>query len=259
MDRNGTKWSREETILAFELYCRTAFSKISSKNPEVIALAQLIGRTPGSVALKMHNLAHYDPKLQDRNVTAMSHTSKLDKEIFFEFSEKWLDLSYQAQVIRASIQNLELPKIIDIGDIESIPPGEYREAVTKARIGQYFFRTAILNSYGNKCCITGVEQTALLNASHIKPWSVCDEQTERTNPRNGLCLNALHDRAFDRGLITIDNKYRIIVSEKIRKTHMDEDTKAWFLGYENKQISLPDKFLPSKEFIEYHNDMVFLG
>lgn len=77
-DRTNPNWSREETILAFDLYCRTPFGKIGKKNPDIIELAGLIGRTPGSVALKMHNLAHHDPVLQQRNITALSHGSKLD-------------------------------------------------------------------------------------------------------------------------------------------------------------------------------------
>ena len=102
-ERMGIKWSREETILAFDLYCRTPFRKISQGNPEIIELAQLLGRTPGAVGLKMHNLAHYDPELQKRNITAMAHGSKLDGEIFSEFSMDWTNLSYQAQLIRAKI------------------------------------------------------------------------------------------------------------------------------------------------------------
>ena len=51
VDRTGIKWSREEIILAFDLYCRTPFGKISQGNPEIIKLAQLLGRTPGSVGL----------------------------------------------------------------------------------------------------------------------------------------------------------------------------------------------------------------
>ena len=73
MGRNGEKWNREETILAFELYCRTPCSKISQSNKEIQELAELLGRTPGSVGLKMHNLAHFDPELQKRNVSAMAH------------------------------------------------------------------------------------------------------------------------------------------------------------------------------------------
>ena len=99
----------------------------------------------------------------------------------------------------------------------------------------------------------------LLIASHIKPWSVSDEKTERTNPRNGLCLNALHDKAFDKGLITIDPSYHIVFSKHLADVYMDEQTKEWFESYRGKEIILPDKFLPGKDFIEYHNDVVFQG
>lgn len=256
-DRKGIKWSREETILAFDLYCRTPFGKISQGNPEIIKLAELLGRTPGSVGLKMHNLAHFDPELQKRNVTAMSHFSKLDEEVFIEFANDWTGLSYQAQIIRAKMQNQDISEIIDLGDIDEIPAGQYREQMMKARIGQYFFRMTVLNSYGNRCCVTGLTRFDLLVASHIKPWKVSDEQTERTNPCNGLCLNSLHDKAFDKGLITIDKNYRIIISRKIKSAEMDQETKQWFFGYEKRKIILPDKFLPGKDFIEYHNDVVF--
>ena len=102
-DKKGVRWSREEIILAFDLYCRTPFSKISQNNPEVIELANLLGRTPGSVGLKMHNLAHHDPELQKRNIVAMAHGSKLDGEVFAEFCNNWTELAYQAQVIKTKL------------------------------------------------------------------------------------------------------------------------------------------------------------
>ena len=256
-DRNGVKWSREETILAFELYCRTPFGKISQSNADIIELAALLGRTPGSVGLKMHNLAHYDPELQKRNVTAMAHGSKLDGEVYAEFAKNWTELSFQAQAIRAKMENKSIAEVVDVGDIEEIPVGEYRDRMMKARIGQYFFRISVLNSYGKRCCITGLSKEDLLVASHIKPWRVSNEQTERTNPCNGLCLNSLHDKAFDKGLITVSKDYRVIISNRVKDADMDERTKEWFMGYENKRIILPDKFLPGKHFLEYHNDVVF--
>ena len=250
-------WSREETILAYELYCRTPFGRIHSRNPEIIELANLIGRTSGSVALKMSNLARFDPELQKRNITAMPHGSKMDGLVFEEFSKDWQELSYQAQIIRAQLQNKDVAEIIGLEDIESIPSGEYRERMMKTRVGQYFFRKSVLNSYGNHCCITGINKAELLIASHIKPWAVSDEHTERTNPSNGLCLNALHDKAFDKGLITLDSQYRIIISNRIRDVEMDKETSAWFWKYDKQSIDLPDKFLPGKLFIEYHNDVIF--
>jgi len=83
--------------------------------------------------------------------------------------------------------------------------------------------------------------------------------TERTNPSNGLCLNSLHDKAFDRGLITITQDFQIQISNAVKNTDMDDRTREWFMSYKHRQIYLPDKFLPGKEFIEYHNDVIFQG
>ena len=87
---------------------------------------------------------------------------------------------------------------------------------------------------------------------------VSNEIDERTNPQNGLCLNALHDRAFDRGLITINSNYEIVISREIAEIDMDANTKAWFDSYNHKSIILPERYLPDKKFIEYHNDVVFI-
>ena len=258
-DRYRVKWTREETILAFDLYCKTPFSKISKTNKDIIALAKLLGRTPSSVGLKMANLAHYDPELIARNVSGMSNASKLDKEIVEEFNDDWEELSYQAQLIMAKYKNMDINSLNPELNIEQIPEGLDVETETKVRVGQYFFRLSVLNAYGNSCCITGFRSPELLTASHIKPWKDSDSKTERTNPSNGLCLNALHDRAFDRGLITLDKEYRVVFSKALSDINMDEKTREWFYSYEKQQIILPDKFLPGKNFIEYHNDVVFQG
>lgn len=258
-DRYREKWSREETILAFDLYCKTPFSKISKTNKKIIELASVIGRTPSSVGLKMANLAHYDPELIVENKKGMANGSKLDKEIFDEFSNNWEALSYQAQSILAEYKKTKIEELIPMMDIEAIPAGEYRDQVIKRRVGQYFFRMSVLSAYSNKCCVTGMNCPDLLIASHIKPWKDSDEKTERANPSNGLCLNALHDRAFDQGLITIDSEYRIINSKKLKDANMDECSREWFKSYDHKEIILPDKFYPDKLLIEYHNDMIFLG
>lgn len=220
-------------------------------------MAELIGRTPSAVGLKLSNLAHFDPELSARAVKGMSNASRLDKEIFEEFMNDWEELSYQAQIILAKYKCVDIQTLNPEFLIEGIPEGKYREIETKARVGQYFFRESVLSAYGNKCCITGLTEPQLLIASHIKPWSVCDKKTERTNPQNGLCLNALHDKAFDKGLITVDNNYNIVISPRISEIQMDRLSKEWFYSYDHKQIMLPEKFIPDKRFIEYHNDVIF--
>lgn len=257
--RNGNNWTREETILAFELYCRTPFSKINKNHPDIIELAKIIGRTPSAVGLKMSNLAACDPEILGRNLHGMSNGSKLDKEIFNEFVEDWESLSLLAQDIKAKYLDVDVDSIVPELSADLLPFGEYREQQTKARIGQYFFRMAVLNAYGNRCCITGLKNNILLRASHIKPWSVSDVKTERTNPCNGLCLNPFHDEAFDKGMITIDKSYRVVFSKELLETEMDSNTREWMLQYKDLKIAMPDKFYPGKDFIEYHNDVIFRG
>ena len=251
-------WTREETILAMDLYTRIPFSQIGKNNQEIIQLSHIINRTPDALALKMANLAHYDPELQERKVSGMSHTSKLDRIIYDEYSNNIEELSFTAQSILADMQHTSVDILLSELQLYDIPAGVDKDYQAKIRIGQYFFRMSVLMSYGNACCVTGLRNKELLVASHIKPWRVSDEKTERTNPSNGLCLNAMHDKAFDRGLITIDKDFHIINSRYLEEAVMDENTRQWF-DYNGKEIVLPDKFLPGKEFIEYHNDVIFQG
>ena len=51
----------------------------------------------------------------------------------------------------------------------------------------------------------------------------------------------------------------MIISSKLKNIEMDNDTRKWFMQYEYQKINLPDKFIPDKKFIEYHNDMIFQG
>jgi putative restriction endonuclease len=257
--RQGKKWSREETLLAFDLYCAVPFSKIDSHNPQIIGLANVLGRSAGSVALKMANLAHFDPEQQHRGISGMAHASKLDSGIYAEFLQNSSGIINEIAEIKEKYYPQSIVAEDDSLDYYDVPEGLDRKQLLKIRIGQNFFRKTVLNAYGNKCCITGLNLKEMLVASHIKPWRDSDEKNERTTPRNGLCLNPFHDKAFDQGFITIDTNYRVILSTQMKKVLMDENTKAWFYKYEGEQIILPRQFKPAKEFIQYHNDVIFKG
>lgn len=83
-------------------------------------------------------------------------------------------------------------------------------------MNQSFFRSRILSAYDYRCCVTGLTVRPLLVASHIIPWS--EDAANRLNPRNGLCLNALHDRAFDRGLMWIEPDFTIRFSPYLNES-----------------------------------------
>lgn len=245
----GQAWTRDELILAINLYCKIPFGKIDMRTLEVIQLAQQLGRTPGSISYKLANFASIDPSLPRKGA---SNVSKLDIEVWQEFFNNWEDLVFESEKKVAQIQNISLDKFVDI-DINNLPDGTTKESIVKSRVNQRFFRKMILSTYDYHCCITGLPIEELLIASHIVPWST--DKENRLNPTNGLCLNALHDKAFDSGLISFSDEYEMLISERIKK--YEPEKVNFFLRYDNQKINLPQRFLPNKVFLAYHRDNIF--
>ena len=250
----GRDWTRDELIVAFNLYCRIPFGRIHIRNPEIIDLAKVLGRTPSSVSWKLANFARLDPALQKRRIRGATHGSKAEEEIWEEFHQNWDALAFESQRLMAELKGVPPEALVPS---EIFPEGRTREAMVKTRLNQAFFRSAVLAAYDCKCCVTGLSIPEVLTASHIVPWAV--DTKNRTNPRNGLCLNAVHDRAFDCGLVTVSPDYRFRISSvpKKRIDSGDEVRQSLFLKYEGKEIALPSRFLPDGVFLNYHNVHVF--
>jgi predicted restriction endonuclease len=246
-------WTREELIVAFNLYCKIPFGRIHIRNPLVIELARAIGRTPSSVSWKLANFARLDPALQKRNIAGAAHGAKAEVEIWNEFRDDWEKRVFESERLLAQITG-HAKELED--ETKVFPEGKTREAMIRTRVNQGFFRAAVLAAYGSSCCITGCSIPELLNASHIVPWAV--DVKNRTNPRNGLCLNAIHDRAFDCGLLTVTPELKVRISAKARGKSPDVGTRELLLRYDDVSISLPRRFAPEPEFLKYHNEQIFL-
>lgn len=246
-------WTREELILAINLYCKLPFGKMHKATKEIIQFANLIGRTPSSIALKLGNFASFDPTLKERGIKGASNASKLDKLIWNEFYNNWDLALIESEKLLAKVKQTTIEKMNNI-PVDDLPKeGKEKERLVKVRLNQSIFRTMILATYNQKCCITGIDNSDLLIASHIVPWSI--DEKNRLNPMNGLCLNALHDRAFDKGLITISaDDYTIKVSSSLKSKNRIDSIENNFIHFEGKQINLPDKFLPSLIQLKVHND-----
>ncbi|MBF9254726.1 HNH endonuclease [Pontibacter sp. 172403-2] len=258
MKQGQNLWTREELILAINLYCRLSFGKLHRNTSEVIHLAQLIGRTPSSVAYKLVNFASLDPSLQARGIKGAQNTSKLDKEIWNEFYLNWDKLPYESEKLRASFEHTTIEVINNIDEAELPREGKTREQMVKVRVNQNFFRRTILAAYNYTCCITGLQNASLLIAGHIKPWGI--DESNRLNPRNGIAINALHDKAFETGLLTITPDYKIRISPSLKEQKKSIETmREYFFKYDKKEIILPSKFLPDREFLEYHNNERFIS
>lgn len=249
-------WSREELILAFNLYLKTPFGKMHSTNKEVIHLAQLIGRTPNSVALRLVNFASVDPVLKARGIKGMDGGKKVVQPIWDEFFNNQEELMFLSERILAEKENLTIETkfkdlLFDIKDLT----GDNKIREVKTRVNQNVFRQIVMANYSGKCAISGIDLPELLFASHIVPWA--KNEQERLNPENGICLSALYDRAFDKGLIGINEQYQILLSSKLKKRKSENYFNQYFAPLENQSLILPQKYSPRKEFIQYHLDMVF--
>ncbi len=249
-------WSREELILAFNLYCKIPYGTFHGRNPRIIELAKLINRTPNALALKLSNFASFDPYHQARGIKGMQNTGKLDKEIWDEFTNNWDDLVFESEKILASKQKttIESKYNFKVEELNS-KKGESKIAEIKIRVNQSFFRSVVLSIYNCKCAISGIDIPGLLIASHIIPWA--KNEKERLNPRNGICLSPLYDRCFDEGYIGITPDYKITLSKEL-KHNLQKDYFIRQFGYlENCTINLPDRFLPDPEFLDYHHKTIF--
>jgi hypothetical protein len=239
-------WQREELLLVFRFYCVTPFGRLYARNPDIIALARTIGRTPGSVAMKACNFASLDPAHQARGVRGLSGASAADVALWNEFAANSEALAAEAEAAAARLAPHPLT-----GAEPDIPDGPTEVLRTiRARRVQSFFRQTVLASYDFKCALTGLAIPELLNASHIIPWS--DDETRRADPRNGICLSALYDRAFDRHLITLDEDLRVIVSPRLRREPVSDYQRDVIERVEGKPLRLPERFGPDPMALRQH-------
>lgn len=252
--RRSGNWTREQSLLAFCFYCETPFGQFHSRNPKVIELANLIGRTPSALAMKCVNFASLDPAIRESGRTGLSNASALDKVIWDEFHANWDGLVEECEALRISLSQhnamQQIPKIDD-EFVETDFTGEMRASLVKQRVRQAFFRRSVLSSYGEKCCITGISDKRFLVASHIVAWK--DDPSVRLHPGNGLCLSVIHDRAFDIHLFSLTDDKRVLLSEQLRKTK-DEFLRNIFWPIDDKKIALPEKFSPETAFIARHRE-----
>lgn len=265
-------WTRDELIIAMNLYCKLPFGQLDRRTLIIIEVAEKLNRTPSSVAMKLVNFASLDPVQKARGIRGLSGASKADREIWDEFTKNWEQLGTESEERFQELIGVEFSEFnqfisrekhkIPTKTAESYPLNRIMEitetqVTTKIRIGQNFFRQMVLSSYGNRCCITGNPISEMLIASHIIPWR---EQSEhRLNPKNGLCLARTHDVAFDRGLITFDEDFKLILSRYLEEFLPEKTLELNFVAYAGNQLRLPEKFQPESEFLRFHRENIFLG
>lgn len=249
-------WSREELILAFNLYLKLPFGKMHKHTPEIIELAKLLGRTPSSIGMRLGNFASVDPFHQQRGIGGLKGGINQVKPIWDEFFHNQEELVFLSEQILAEKQKTTIESKYKevLADLNHLK-GETILREVKTRVNQSVFRQMVLSNYESKCAITGIDIPQLLFASHIVPWS--KNEKERLNPENGICLSSLYDKAYDKGLIGINTNHEVILSRELKKRKAAPYYPSHFAVIEKQKINIPLGYLPRKEFLEYHLDMVF--
>jgi hypothetical protein len=247
-------WTRDELIVAMNLYSRLTFGQLHARQPLVVSTARQMDRSPGSLAMKLCNLASFDPAVTSRGRVGLKGASRLDRQVWNDFQADWTALGIESER-RFNALVADPAAASDDGDERWLAregPTEMEDTVRR-RLGQSFFRRTVLVSYNSRCCITGNPIPALLSASHIVAWA--DDARQRLNPRNGLCLAKTQDAAFDRHLITLDEDLRVVLSKSIRDHFTSESVRVNFQPFEGKRIDLPHRFRPEAELLNRHREI----
>ena len=262
----GKKWGREETLAALALYRSirsTPGEKIEGRNPEIRRVARLLGRSSGALARKLLNLGDCDG---ESTAPGFEHSSELDRQIWSEYEAdpsgvlgegQWLLAQLEGEEIDPSSVAREPALLLPEGVAEDFPEGREVERLTRVRGNHRVFHDWVLGAHRSTCCMTGIDEPQLLTASHIMSWAA--HPGHRVGPRNGLCLNALHDRAFDRGLITVDADYTIRVSGRIHRAARRSRGAGFIAEYDGRRIQLPERYPPNPEFLDHHSRHIFVG
>lgn len=246
MERN---WTREETIVAFNVYCKIPFKESSKTNPTIIQYAHLLGRSPSALNMKIGNLGRLDPTLKAQGITGLVHGARIEQKVWDEFYANPDKFAYESECLIAKLSHRSIEETANI-DTTNLPIGEERISVVKQRVNQSFFRSAVLNSYNSQCCISGIKAPELLESCHIVDWA--EDNINRTNPENGLCLNALFHRAYDKHLLGITPDCEIVISDRMLAGIVDQNFTSYLSNLNGRKILLPSRFYPKRDFLDIH-------
>jgi hypothetical protein len=240
------RWTRDELLLALHLYERIPFGRQHSRDPDVRALADRLGRTPGSVAMKLNNLTSLDPEEAARGVRGLVGASQMDRHVWAEFRAR-PEVVEEAEGLWTAAGPTHRHVPVDGGEWSGATEGT---ASATVRLAQGYFRRVVESNFEGRCALTGASAPGLLIASHIVPWSEAPEH--RVNPANGLLLNRLHDGVFDRALITFDDSLRLVIGRRLREALGDDDLSRTLLRSEGARLRAPTRRTLDPALLDRH-------
>jgi len=125
-------------------------------------------------------------------------------------------------------------------------------ALAKTRPWQRAWSDRVKNNYGYVCAMCNVATPDFLIGSHIVP--VGKDKENRMNPSNGLCLCVLHDRAFDKGYVTVSDDDLIAFSVRLNE---DQTLKEQLRASTRRELRKPKFYIPETAFFKFHRLSIF--
>lgn len=157
--------------------------------------------------------------------------------------DKYLNILVYLESIKPTEEEFLISIIKDKG-----VSGTDKEKIITGRVGQSSYKEKLLKLWNHACCVTGSK--IMLQASHIKPWSVSSD-AERLDPFNGLLLSPWYDKAFDNGYISFSDNGKIILSKFILSDPISE-------VIEVKNIHIKTNEFNAR-YLNYHRENIFKG
>lgn len=235
--------------MALNVYCKIPFKDVKEWHPVILRYAPLIGRTPVALKMKVGNFGRFDPILKAQGIVGLSNGSKAEEPVWNEFWGNPEKLAFESEKLFAERAGKSIEEYEGL-DLEKLPKGKEREVVIRQRVNQSFFRDTVLTAYLHQCCITGIGNAPLLDACHISGWA--DDENNRTNPKNGLCMTPTFHRAYDKFLMAITPDYEIVISEQMMECAKSEETRRYLASLQQKKIMMPEKFAPEQDLLARH-------
>lgn len=157
------------------------------------------------------------------------------------------DLDQQTPYLVDHEPNAQVLDDIHRIEIDISIPETQRLQLAKARVGQGYFRKQVILLDGS-CRVTGVTDTRLLIASHIKPWREASN-AERLSGNNGMLLSPHVDVLFDEQLITFEDDGRMRVHPSLSPVVLDR----WSIDPDKRL----ERFRPEQTMFLAHHRSLF--
>jgi putative restriction endonuclease len=125
--------------------------------------------------------------------------------------------------------------------------------LARSRLGQGAFRVLVTDAYQRRCAVTGEKTLPVLEAAHIKPYSL--HGPHRIN--NGILLRSDLHKLFDLGYVTVTPDLRLEVSPRLRA---EWENGREYYAHHGKELTIRPadrSSLPSREFLMWHNENRF--